>query len=231
MGKRGQKPEGKVKIKWSSKFAYAIGLIATDGCLSGDGRHITFVSKDMEQIKNFLSALAIDVKINKTFSGYKGAWAYRVQFGDVLFFDFLKSIGIYPAKSLTMAKLEIPDKYFFDFLRGCLDGDGCSYSYWDPRWKSSFMFYISFASGSVVFAKWLQSMIEELSQLHGHMSVHKKKGGKNNYYQLKYSKYEAMRLVRLIYKNKKCLKLTRKYLKIEKSLDIVRKHKGRVFVR
>jgi hypothetical protein len=27
MGKRGQKPKGKIKIKWSANFAYAIGLL------------------------------------------------------------------------------------------------------------------------------------------------------------------------------------------------------------
>ncbi len=30
MGKRGAKPQGKVKIKWSPNFAYAVGLITTD---------------------------------------------------------------------------------------------------------------------------------------------------------------------------------------------------------
>ena len=231
MGKRGSKPKGKVKIKWSSNFAYAIGLIATDGNVRGSGRHVSFVSKDREQIKNFLLSLSIESKVDKTFSGYKGAWAYRIQFGDVLFCNFLKSIGIYPAKSLTMGKLKIPEEYFFDFLRGCFDGDGCSYSYWDPRWKSSFMFYIGFASGSISFVTWLQSIIAKFSSLYGHVSAHRKKGGENNYYQLRCSKYEAMKLARLMYKNKRSIKLTRKYLKIEKSLAIVHKHKGRVFTK
>ncbi len=33
------KPLGRVKIEWSDKFAYAIGLVASDGNLSPDGRH------------------------------------------------------------------------------------------------------------------------------------------------------------------------------------------------
>ena len=93
------------------------------------------------------------------------------------------------------------------------------------------MFYLGFSSGSIKFVTWLQSMIEKLSSLRGHISMHKKEGGKNNYYQLRYSKYEAMKLTQLMYKNKEGLKLMRKYLKIEKSLDIVHKHKGRVFVK
>ena len=70
MGKKGVKPMGKVKCIWSAEFAYAIGLIVTDGCLSSDGRHISFVSKDKEQINNFMQCLNLKVKIGTT-AGYK----------------------------------------------------------------------------------------------------------------------------------------------------------------
>src|SRR5688572_7752865 len=39
---------------WSSELAYAIGLIATDGWLSSDGRHVGFVSADKELVETFL---------------------------------------------------------------------------------------------------------------------------------------------------------------------------------
>ena len=42
----------KVDTTWSPELAYAIGLIASDGCLSSNGRHIVLVSKDKEQIMN-----------------------------------------------------------------------------------------------------------------------------------------------------------------------------------
>src|SRR3989344_5929092 len=141
MGKRGIKPKGKVKIKWSPQFAYAIGLLATDGCLLNDGRHIDLTSKDREQLMNYKKCLAIDTKITSKHSSLGNRYL-RVQFGDVLFYRFLLGIGFTPAKSKTMAHLAIPKKYFFDFLRGCFDGDGCFYSYWDPRWHSSFMYYL-----------------------------------------------------------------------------------------
>jgi hypothetical protein len=233
MGKRGPKPKGRIKIEWSENFAYAIGLIASDGCLSGDGRHIIFVSKDKEQINNFVKCLSIqNLKIGQTFSGYKGSMAYRVQITDVNFYGFLNSIGLTSAKSLTIKKVDIPEQYFFDFLRGLFDGDGCSFSYWDPRWKSSFMFYINFASGSRVFLDWVQFSVLGSVGLKGHISIGKNKKGGNDYYQLKYAKYEAIKLVKFLYgENKEVIKLSRKYLKIMRSLDIVRTHKGRVFVR
>ena len=59
MGKRGPKPKGKVKIMWSPHFAYAIGLLVTDGNLSPSGRHIHFTSKDLELVKLFQKALGV----------------------------------------------------------------------------------------------------------------------------------------------------------------------------
>jgi len=56
MGKRGVKPKGKVNIKWSPNFAYAIGLLVTDGNLSPDGYHLNLTSKDLEQIKNLCAS-------------------------------------------------------------------------------------------------------------------------------------------------------------------------------
>lgn len=55
------KPQRKVKIRWCSNFAYAIGLIASDGNLSPNGRHINIKSLDVEMIENFKKALALKI--------------------------------------------------------------------------------------------------------------------------------------------------------------------------
>ena len=49
---------------WSENLAYAIGLIATDGSLSNDGRHLNFTSKDIDQIQTF-------AKIRKRIKNFK----------------------------------------------------------------------------------------------------------------------------------------------------------------
>ena len=59
------KPLNKIKIQWSPKLAYAIGLMATDGNLSKDGRHLAFVSKDLQLIRTFKNCLGLKVKIAK----------------------------------------------------------------------------------------------------------------------------------------------------------------------
>lgn len=219
MGKVGRKPKGKVKIKWSPKFAYAIGLIASDGNLSPAGRHISFVSKEIEQIQNFQKCLGISMKIGKTFSGYKGAWAHRVQFGDVLFYKYLQSIGLTAAKSKTIGVLKIPGEYFFDFLRGVFDGDGSTYSYWDKRWKSSFMFYMGIASASKVFIDWLREQIWKVVGSRGHIT----KDGNGSTFQLKYAKADSLKVLKKMYYSRKVICLSRKRLKVEKTLGIVGK--------
>jgi intein-encoded DNA endonuclease-like protein len=211
------KPQNKIKIKWSSKFAYAVGLIATDGCLYKDGRHIAFVSKDFQQIKTFMKCLGLKNKIAKKESGFlKGSYSYWVQFGDVVFYKFLVSIGLTPAKSKTMAEIDIPNKYFFDFLRGSFDGDGSLYSYWDKRWASSFLFYLSFTSASLKHLAWLKKTIEKLIGVNGHINT----SFNARAYQLKYAKTEAKIIFKKMYRSDNTPRFERKFKKVYNALTI-----------
>lgn len=218
MGKRGAKPKGKVKIAWSADFAYTIGLLASDGCLSG-GRHIIFVSKDLEQIQNFMKALSISVPVGKTESGHNGNSSFRIQFSDVLFYRFLEDIGLMPNKSKVIGKVKIPKTYFFDFLRGSFDGDGCTYSYWDSRWKSSFMFYTTFASASVGHISWVRNELYKKLGVRGHLTG----DGRKTVFQLKYAKTDSVKVLSKMYESKDASCLSRKRLKIEEMLGIVGK--------
>lgn len=220
MGNRGPKPKGKVNIKWSANFAYAIGLIASDGSLSKDRRHISFTSKDKEQVDNFNKALDVEFHIGKKGSGYQKEKRYFViQIGDVIFYDFLKTIGFTPNKSKTIGEIKIPKKYFFDFLRGSFDGDGCFHSYYDPRWKSSFMFYTIFVSASKKHVDWLREEIFTRLKILGHITH--AKGAKAH--QLKYAKQDSFQILKNVYYNREVICLKRKQLKIEKALAVAGK--------
>ena len=211
------RPKNKVKIKWSPEFAYALGLLATDGNLSPDGRHFDFTSNDVEQLKNFMSCLGIKVKIGQKKSGFTGKKSPRIQFGDVNFYKFLVGIGFMANKSKVIGDLSIPEKYFFDFLRGHFDGDGTFYSYFDPRWKSSFMFYTVFISASKRHLLWLQSTIFNSLGITGHIT---KNGSIHN---LRYAKSESLKLLPKMYYNKSVVCLSRKRVKIERALKIAGK--------
>lgn len=213
MGKRGPKPLGRVNYKWSPELCYSVGLIATDGSLSIDGRHIDLTSKDREQIKTFQNCLGLhDIKIDRKIGGYtEKKDYYRIQFSDSKFHRWLIAIGITPRKSKTIGQIKIPTKYFFDFLRGCFDGDGSIYSYWDPRWKSSYMFYITFTSASIKFLKWLQQSIEKLTVIEGKITI-----GKKGVYQLRFAKTGTVVLLNKMFYTADIPHLKRKYEKAQK---------------
>ena len=144
-------PKLKIDSKWSPNLAYAVGLITTDGSLSTDKRHINLTSKDLDQIQTFARLLNLKNKIGLKKNSITGDKKYyQIQFGNVQFYRFLLTIGLTPNKSKTLGELKMPDHYFADFLRGHLDGDGCTYSYWDKRWKDSFMFYTAISSASEI---------------------------------------------------------------------------------
>lgn len=219
--KRGPKPVGKAKRRWSSDFAYAVGLLTADGCLSKDGRHISLTSTDKAQISLFKKCLGIKTKTAKKYSG-SGDMAYCTQFGDVLLYRFLLGIGLTPAKSKTLESVAVPDVYFMDFARGYFDGDGCSYSYYDPVFKNSYRFYISFTSASPIFVDWFRAKITRLLRIRGSVGGYTGK----SYVQLRYAKKEAIVLAQGMYYTTPLPHLRRKYLKIRNSLRIIRSCPG-----
>lgn len=219
MGKRGPKPKQLVSETWRPELAYAIGLLASDGCLAKKVTLVDLTSKDREQLLNFCKCIGVNLFIGKKSSGFGlKKNNLRIQFKNVFFYNFLLSIGLTPAKSKTMGPLKIPKKYFFDFLRGAFDGDGCTYSYWDKRWRSSFMYYVCFASASPLFLGWLQSSIENSLNIRGHITRTKGRSCE----QLKYAKQDGLKLLKKMYADKKkWTHLSRKYLKIQRMLSIV----------
>ena len=200
----------KINISWSPSFAYAIGLIVSDGNLSKDGRNMSFTSKDIEQIDSLKTALGID---NKTRKIKRKNEYFVVHFGDKIFYEFLNDIGITSAKSKTIKAVDISDYFFADFLRGVFDGDGSFYTFSDKRWPNSSGFRMSFASASTPFLLWLK---EKLSSLYLTKGFIKQGGGVMI---LEYVKGDTRKLFNVMYHNKDVLCLSRKYLKVKKALD------------
>jgi len=205
----------KVNIRWSRNFAYAIGLLATDGNLSKDKRHISLKSAEEEMIENFKNALQLNNKITKSARGGEKTKKYlNVYFGDIVFYAFLNKIGITSAKSKTIKNVRIPDKFFADFLRGVFDGDGTFYTFWDKRWPNSFGFQIAFASASFNFMKWLKNKLAQNYKVKGFICRGKR------VFNLRYVKGDSEKIFNIMYYKKDAsLFLKRKYLKIKIALD------------
>jgi hypothetical protein len=212
VGKRGPKPKGRVDTTWRPELAYAVGLIVADGSLSKNGIHIDFTSKDIDSINNFKKCLNLyDIKTGiKSRSKEKTKKYFRVQFGDTLFHRWLTGIGLSPNKSLSIKSVNIPDAFFFDFLRGEWDGDGTMYLSKDLRWKNSYVVSLGFASGSERFLEWLQKEINKRLQTTGH--IHRGK----NVLQLRYAKADSKKIITAMFYKKDLPHLKRKFAKAQK---------------
>lgn len=199
------------KIKWTADLAYVVGLITSDGCLSKDGRHISFTSKDEDLLNTVKEILGIKVKIGYKICGYSRYKCSHIQFGDIALYKWFVAISLMPKKSKIIGCLKIPKKYFFDFLRGLFDGDGCFYSYWDKRWKSSFMFYVDFCSASKIFLEWLRKSLFDYLKTKGEL----KTGA--NVWNLRFAKREGLKIIKKMYYSPDVKYLARKKIKIEKA--------------
>lgn len=206
------KPLSKVKINWNPNLAYAIGLIATDGNLSPDGRHINFTTKDEELAEIFIKTLRLKNRIGRKSRGISEEKKYYVvQFGDVNFYRFLLQIGLTPNKSKIIGKLNIPFSFFYDFLRGCMDGDGSIVTFCHPE-SRYVQFRVRFYSASRNFLKWIQEMT-----CHETIKGCIKKS--RDVFILEYAKLESNKLFDLMYYPRCKFYLERKYLKLKKNIQ------------
>ena len=185
----------KEEIRWSYDLAYAVGLIATDGNLSKDGRHLEFCSKDLELVTTFKHCLRLDNRIGWKTSGTSARRYPHVQFGNVRLYRWLLQVGLTPRKSLTLSALRVPRKFFPDFLRGCLDGDGCVRAYKDPVYPRSQRLYTFFYSGSRPFLEWIRQKLHAQTGLTGYLNF------ASRCWRLGYAQRESRRLLALLYRD------------------------------
>ncbi|KKT71512.1 MAG: Intein-containing protein [Candidatus Collierbacteria bacterium GW2011_GWB1_44_6] len=213
--------------KLNHDLAYAVGLICTDGYLSKDGRHIIFTSVDKDLIEIFKKCLnkTNPITVNPKSSLSKQI-CYKVQIGDVQLYKWLLHTGLFPKKSLTLERINIGTRYFRDFLRGHLDGDGSIIKYEDrylqhlnPKYVYKRLF-VYFNSASQKHIYWLQTTITKLTKLKGSISSYQSKTrvGTNPYYTLKFSTKEATILLNWIYYDPEVPCLKRKYDKAKSYL-------------
>jgi hypothetical protein len=188
-------------FEWTPDLAYVVGLITTDGCLSRDGRHLTITSKDVDLLETARRCLGVTARIALTTNPRP---CYRLQWSDTLFYRWLIAIGLMPAKSLRLGPLGVPDEWFRDFLRGCIDGDGSILTYTDrynipksPKYIYTRV-YVSLVSASPPFIEWLRASVQRLWQLSGDVGV-RTSPRHHDVWRLRYAKRESLALLRWIY--------------------------------
>src|SRR5438128_2173198 len=116
-------------LAWSDSMAYIVGLTATDGWLTfGRRRSINFKSEDFELVSRYLALLGrtntIGVELTRD-----GNVVYHIQFGDARLYEWFRSVGLMPRKSLVLGAIDVPDSNVSHLVRGLLDGDGSILNY------------------------------------------------------------------------------------------------------
>ncbi len=202
---RGPQPAARAAYSaWSPALAYAIGLIATDGNLSPDGRHISVTSKDIDLLETLKRCLALPNAITNNCNG-QGDLSHRVQWGSRLMYAWLVSIGIMPDKSLRLGRVEVPDECFADFLRGCIDGDGSISTYTDRynTYKSPHYVYdrlfVTLTSASRPFVEWIHDTAQRLFAVQGAVITRNPAPPRQPITVLKYGKHASIRLLHRLY--------------------------------
>ena len=157
---RGPRQREPATVGWTRERAYAVGLLATDGNLSRDGR----------------------LRANVRPVGPRGRCC-RGQWSDRRLYEWVESIGLSPAKSRTLGALTIPDEYFADFARGCIDGDGSIGVYVD-RYHSDrnarYVYerlYVTLVSAGRPFVDWFGASVLRFVGIRGSISERNVTGG------------------------------------------------------
>ena len=191
-----------------------MGLAATDGCLVNTGRHVTFVSSDIDLVRAFLLCIGREgAKIQIRQDGN----AFRVQLGDVELYRWLRDVGLTQRKSLTLGELQIPEELFLHLVRGLLDGDGSIAHYVHrpvarkyPRYRYRRL-SVRFHSASPEYLTWLQKRLGEALSIKGAILL-ETKDRPHNMYELKYGKYASITLLTKLYEDPSSPRLRRKWL-------------------
>src|SRR6266545_4197358 len=196
--------------EWTAGLAYAVGLIATDGCLGSDRKTVTQTSKDLDLLETFRRCIGTTSPIR---------WnerAYRVQVTDVGFYRWLESTGLTQRKSLTLGPITVPSRLFAHLTRGLLDGDGSIISTTvvpNPRRYPLHTYprlLAQFLSASEAHITWLREQLSDRYGLAGWITCRKRED-RAPLYTLRYSKHAAITLLSELYRDSSAPRLERKW--------------------
>lgn len=144
-----------------SDYYYFLGTAVTDGCVSHNKGVFTLVSKDAEWLDTI--QLLTGGKVSRLKKNRNELKMYSGEICNILVAD-----NCVPRKTKILQLPDMPDKYFFDFLRGCIDGDGCLiYHIGKKKNKTNGNIYIThrpmmyLCSASLKFLKAVQNKIED----------------------------------------------------------------------
>ena len=147
-------------------------------------------------------------------------------------------IGLFPNKTYTIGTIEVPDKYFRDFLRGHLDGDGSIFTYVDRYANyrghnyTNQRIFTRFISASQKHLIWLHGQVKKLTGLKGALICNKPRiENRVSMWELKFAKIESLKLLPWIYYNPDLPCLERKRKRALETIDMIIASKRKIYTR
>ncbi|HYK98420.1 MAG TPA: hypothetical protein VEU77_08515 [Candidatus Acidoferrales bacterium] len=188
-------------------MAYIVGLTATDGCLLTGRKAINFKSGDRELVETYLRLLGRTTKIG-TERTKSGGVAFKTQFSDARWYEWLVEAGVTPRKSLTLGGIDVPDAFLLPLARGLLDGDGSVinkvYRADTARRSDYYWEYLltRFHSASRAHLDWLEGRIAAVTGVAGYVIEARRRNAdpkRHPFYHLRYGKRGSVVLLPLLY--------------------------------
>jgi hypothetical protein len=208
----------KLALEWSDEMAYVVGLTATDGCLFTGVRKINFKSEDRQLVATYLTLLGRTNRIKEQLTR-TGNIAYVAEFHDSRLYEWFRSVGLMPRKSLILGEIDVPDATLMALARGLLDGDGSIinevYRADTHRRSDYYWEYLitRFTSASRPHLDWLEARIRALTGLYGSVGEVKRKAPdptRHPFFRLEYGKLASHVLLPLLYPSREMPCLERK---------------------
>lgn len=182
---------------------------------SDQAKHLGFWSKDRELVETYLECIGLRQKIRtRERHAFGRTWiGHETTFSSVRLFKWYEEIGLMPRKSLVLGPVTVPGEYFFDLVRGLLDGDGSIARYTDARGRRCFS--LRFYSASETHVSWLRSELTKRLGIEGSLrSRARSKGlGKRPMWQLQYGREASRALAGAIYADPAAPRLERKWVR------------------
>jgi hypothetical protein len=197
-------------------MAYVVGLIATDGCLVGNGRHVSFDTSDEKLAVTYLTCLGRPIRYGRRRTRM-GGYYYKVQFSDVALYRWLVEQGLHPRKSLTLGAVDVPDRFLAAFARGLLDGDGSIQNFVHAPTPNTYPDYrterlwVFFTSASRIHVDWLRERLHRCFGVTGYVETRPARPPRHEFFRIKYGKRDSIALLNALYPSADVPKLDRKW--------------------
>lgn len=134
---------------WTDSNAWLLGMLWTDGWMV-KGNSVGIKSKDAEVLEHAKRILGTTADIKTVWT--RGKPYQQIQVASKGLADKLRSLGMHRAKSLSIEyPSALPEEYFWSFMRGVIDGDGCVSMFQRPNAPHRDCM-VQVVSGSQVFA-------------------------------------------------------------------------------